>query len=121
MIFPLTRNFRAPAVPFLAAAALFMACGPIRSATPVAPTVVPEDLLKEAQQHDDKLEAKQALECYCQLEKLQPENADVLVAIARQYRHLMADASSESEKLRLGNAALEYGKRAAAMAPKNSD
>src|SRR3954469_3977934 len=108
MIFPLRRNLRAPAVPFLAAA-LFVACGPVRSAPPVATSAAtPEELLKEATQHDEKLEAKQALECYCQLEKLQPDNADILVAMARQYRHLMADASSESEKLRLGNTAVEY-------------
>ncbi|WP_232289568.1 hypothetical protein [Verrucomicrobium spinosum] len=81
----------------------------------------PEQLMKEADAHDTKLEASQALDDYLKLEQLQPNNADVLVRIARQYRHLMADAKSAGEKQRLGATALEYGRRAAALAPMNSD
>ena len=80
-----------------------------------------EDLIKTGQVHDHNLDAKQALTHYLAAEKLQPDNADLLVYIARQYRHLMADTSSTSEKLRLGGIALQYGQRAAKLAPKNSD
>lgn len=80
-----------------------------------------EDLIRTGQAHDLKLEAKQALTCYLAAEKMQPDNADLLVYIARQYRHLMADTSSTSEKLRLGGIALQYGQRAAKLAPRNSD
>lgn len=80
-----------------------------------------EDVLLRAEVLDVKLEAKEALLCYLEVEKLRPEDPVVLVGIARQYRHLMADVSDEEEKLRLGNEALEYGRRAAAAAPENSD
>ncbi len=79
------------------------------------------DLVKQGEVYDLKLDATQALAYYLQAEKLEPNNADVLVRIARQYRHLMADASSKDEKLKLGRIALGYGQRAAAMAPQNSD
>ncbi len=79
------------------------------------------DLIQQGEVHDLKLEAAQALALYQQAEKLEPKNADVLVRIARQYRHLMADARSKEEKLRLGGLALDYGHRAAALGPNNSD
>ena len=37
--------------------------------------------------------------------------------IARQYRHLMSDATKVSEKLQLGNTAVSYAERAVALAP----
>ncbi|OAI57378.1 hypothetical protein AYO49_02105 [Verrucomicrobiaceae bacterium SCGC AG-212-N21] len=80
-----------------------------------------DELLKRGDTLDIQLHAKEALECFLEVEKAQPQNAAVLVKIARQYRHLMADAEGESEKLKLGQKALEYGKRAASMAPQNSD
>ena len=45
----------------------------------------------------------------------------VLVRIARQYRHLMADATTSDEKLRLGRIALDYAQRAAELAPNDSE
>lgn len=80
-----------------------------------------EEMSQKALSLDLKLEAAESLALYLQLEKLQPENAEVLVAIARQYRHLMQDASSKEEKMRLADLAILYGERAAALAPKNSD
>lgn len=77
--------------------------------------------MKQGDVHDVKLEAEEALQCYLVIEKEQPENPDVLVRIARQYRHLMADAESTDEKVKLGTMALKYGKRAASVGPKNSD
>ncbi|HYF34006.1 MAG TPA: tetratricopeptide repeat protein [Prosthecobacter sp.] len=80
-----------------------------------------DELLKQADAFDHRLRAAEALPLYQQAEKLDPKNADILVRIARQYRHLMADAGSKDEKMRLGSLALDYGRRAAALAPKNSD
>ncbi|HAL71889.1 MAG TPA: hypothetical protein DCP71_08975 [Verrucomicrobiales bacterium] len=80
-----------------------------------------QDLVKQGEVYDLKLDANQALTYYLQAEKMDPQNADVLVRIARQYRHLMADTASKTEKLKLGKVALGYGQRAAALAPKNSD
>lgn len=70
---------------------------------------------------DRKLEADEALECYLAAEKLDPANGALLARIARQYRHLMTDAPSRKEKLRLGGIALSYGQRAAALAPNDSE
>lgn len=119
MFCPKTLRLRASAKAFLAAVALCLSSAGVRGQAP-APT--PEEaLLQKADALDVKLEAKEALQIYLELEKLHPDNADVLVRIARQYRHLMADASSNEQKLKLGNTALQYGKRAAAADPQNSD
>lgn len=80
-----------------------------------------EDLIQTGRGYDLKLESQRALACYLQAEKLVPTDADLLVSIARQYRHLMADAEATKEKQRLGSLALEYGYRAAKLAPHNSD
>jgi hypothetical protein len=70
---------------------------------------------------DVKLQASEALEYYLPAEKLEPNNVRILVRIARQYRHLMADATASEEKLRLGRIALDYAQRAAALAPNDSE
>jgi tetratricopeptide (TPR) repeat protein len=80
-----------------------------------------DDLMKQALEHDRALEASRALELYLQVEKAQPQNAEALAAIARQYRHLMQDTNSKAEKQRLCELALAYGEKAAAAAPTDSD
>jgi len=80
-----------------------------------------EDTLTRAHKCDAELKAGEALQCYLEVEKVQPENATVLVRIARQYRHLMADAKTDAEKRKLGELALLYGRKAAAVAPNDSD
>jgi len=79
------------------------------------------ELALKASVLDKKLAASEALDLYLQAEKLQPENVDVLVGIARQYRHLMADTDDKGEKQRLCELALAYGEKAAAAGPNNSD
>jgi tetratricopeptide (TPR) repeat protein len=88
-------------------------------AIPVDAPLTP--LMSKGDAYDKKLESKQALDCYLELEKQQPDNPELLVKIARQYRHLLVDAPSVSEKVKLGNTALAYSKRAAAVAPGDSD
>jgi tetratricopeptide (TPR) repeat protein len=68
-----------------------------------------------------KLQAAEALRFYLPAEKLDPNNVRLLVRIAREYRHLMSDATITSEKLRLGYTALEYAQRAVALAPKDPE
>ena len=80
-----------------------------------------DDFIKKGDACDLEFQAKAALNYYLPAEQLDPKNAQVLVCIARQYRHLMSDASSSEEKLRLGKKALEYSRRAAALAPLNAD
>ncbi len=98
------------------AVTLLFTLGPVQSQSPSA-----AEMSQKALALDLKLEAAESLALYLELEKLQPENPDVLVGIARQYRHLMQDASSKDEKARLADLALGYGERAAAVAPNDSD
>jgi tetratricopeptide (TPR) repeat protein len=78
-------------------------------------------LITKGDQFDKRLQPKEALENYLPANKLEPDNVDLLVRIARQYRHLMADTSSKQEKLRLGNISLEFADRAAILAPDNAE
>ena len=65
--------------------------------------------------------AADALKSYLAAEKLEPKKVQLLVSIARQYRHLMAKAPLAKGKLRLGGLALSYGLKAAALDPTDSD
>ena len=55
-----------------------------------------ETLITQGDQLDKALKAKEALEFYLPANKLEPDNVDLLICIARQYRHLMSDTSSKS-------------------------
>jgi tetratricopeptide (TPR) repeat protein len=68
-----------------------------------------------------KLEAADALKYYLPAEKLDTNNVRLLVRIAREYRHLMSDATNASEKLQLGTTAVDYAQRAVALAPDNPE
>ncbi|MBV8378472.1 MAG: hypothetical protein JO279_15860, partial [Verrucomicrobia bacterium] len=98
---------------FFATAALLLASSTVW-AGPAA------DLVKKGDDLDLKLQASRALVFYLAAEKLEPKNANLLLRIARQYRHLMADATMREEKLRLGGVGLDYALRAAALAPNDS-
>jgi tetratricopeptide (TPR) repeat protein len=80
-----------------------------------------DDLIKKGDDFDLKLRASEALDFYLPAERLEPKNASLLLRIARQYRHLMADATAREEKLRLGGIGLDYALRAAALAPDDSE
>ena len=104
-------------IPFsasFASAALLMFCTMGRAESP-------NDLIARGDVLDARLQAAEALQFYLPAEKLQPKNVRLLVRIARQYRHLLADATTGEEKLRLGSIALEYAQRAAALAPNDSE
>jgi tetratricopeptide (TPR) repeat protein len=105
-----TRILRALSI----AAALFLVAEVTRAQSADA-------LIAKGDVFDKQLQAAEALDNYLPAEKLEPNNAELIVRIARQYRHLMSDASSKSEKLRLGRISLEYAQRAAALAPNNSE
>jgi tetratricopeptide (TPR) repeat protein len=78
-------------------------------------------LIAKGDEFDKRLQAKEALEEYLPANKLEPNNVKLLICIARQYRHLMSDASSKQEKLRLGNISLVFASRAATLAPNNAE
>jgi len=80
-----------------------------------------DDLIAQGDLYYDQLNAAESLKYFLPAEKLQPDNVGLLVRISREYRHLMSDASSPAEKLRLGKIAVDYAKRAAAMGPDDSE
>jgi tetratricopeptide (TPR) repeat protein len=81
----------------------------------------PDELIQKGDVFYAKLQAAEALEFYLPAEKLDPNNVRLLVRIAREYRHLMSDATKASEKLQLGTTALDYARRAVALAPENPE
>jgi tetratricopeptide (TPR) repeat protein len=78
-------------------------------------------LIEKGGRFDEQLKEKEALQCYLPANRLEPDNVDLLVRIARQYRHLMSDTTSKKEKLRFGNISLQYAQRAAALAPNDAE
>lgn len=76
-----------------------------------------EELIQKGDVFYDKLQPAEALKFYLPAEKLDTNNVRLLVRISRQYRHLMSDTPTTSEKLRLGKMAVDYAQRAEALAP----
>ena len=117
-----------PQKTFFAAAALLVTCVTLRAESPgegvilkrTDSTVVAELILK-GDAFDHTFKPTVALQYYLPAEKLEPWNADALVRIARQYRHLMTDATTREQKLRYGAQALDYSRRVAALAPNDSE
>lgn len=80
-----------------------------------------EELIRKGDVFYVKLQAAEALEFYLPAEKLDSNNVRLLVRIARQYRHLMSDATKTSEKKQLGTTAVNYAQRAVAIAPNDPE
>ena len=80
-----------------------------------------EQLIQKGDVFYAKLQAAEALEFYLPAEKLDPNNVKLLVRIAREYRHLMSDATEVSEKQQLASTAVDYALRAVALAPNNPE
>ena len=78
-------------------------------------------LIAKGNQFDQLLQPREALQFYLPANKIDPDNVDLLVRIARQYRHMMSDTTSKQEKLRLGYISLDYAERASALAPNNAE
>jgi tetratricopeptide (TPR) repeat protein len=80
-----------------------------------------EDLIAKGDLYYAKLQASEALKYYLPAEKLDPNNAHLLVHISREYRHMMSDATAAGEKVKLGQTALSYAKRAVAINPNDPE
>jgi tetratricopeptide (TPR) repeat protein len=98
----------------ICALSLLVPCGASSAATV-------DELIKQGDVYDLKFNPAEALKSYLPAEKVAPKNVDLLLRIARQYRHEMADAGSAGEKTRLSALGLDYARRAVALAPKNSE
>lgn len=80
-----------------------------------------DELVRQGDVYDLKFNPTQALKFYLPAEKLAPANEPLLLRIARQYRHQMADSPAKAEKIRYSGLALSYAERAVALAPKDSE
>ncbi|MEI9897834.1 MAG: tetratricopeptide repeat protein [Chthoniobacter sp.] len=80
-----------------------------------------EDLIRKGDVFYARLEPSEALKFYLPAEKLDPNNPQLLVRIARQYRHLMCETSAKEQKRQLGTTAVDYAQRAVALAPNDPD
>ncbi len=80
-----------------------------------------EGLIQKGDVFYDTLQPAEALKYYLPAEKLDSNNVRLLVCIARQYRHLMSDATKASEKRQLGATAVDYAQRAVALAPNDPE
>ena len=80
-----------------------------------------QELIRKGDVFYEKLQPAEALKFYLPAEKLDPNNAELLVRIARQYRHLMSETSGKDEKQHFGATAVEYAQRAASLAPNDPE
>lgn len=78
-------------------------------------------LIKKGDALDANFKTQEALAVYLEAEKLDPENCILLCQIAKQYAEAMTDTTDVAEKIRLGNLALDYSRRAVDLAPKSAD
>lgn len=71
----------------------------------------------------DKLSAQnrggEAIEMYLEADRLQPNTADILWRLGREYCHLMEYEKMSSEQIRLGRVGLYYAARASKLQPDN--
>ncbi len=79
------------------------------------------ELIQQGDVFYDKFQADESLKFYLPAEKLDSNNVRLLVRIAREYRHLMGEATNASVKRQLGLTAVDYAERAAALAPNNPE
>lgn len=89
----------------------------------ITPVFAQEDfvsMMKRGDQLDAQLKTKDALAVYLAAEKLDPDNAELLHRIAKQYGESQNDVSSKEDRRKIGMTALDYAKRAVAADPKNS-
>src|SRR5678816_4283052 len=80
-----------------------------------------QELIQKGDIYYTNLQAAEALKFYLPAEKLDSNNVRLLVRIAREYRHLMSDATKTSEKKQLGSMAVDYAQRAVALAPNDPE
>jgi tetratricopeptide (TPR) repeat protein len=79
------------------------------------------ELVKSGDVHDVANESAEALKYFLPAEKLEPNNVDLLVKLARQYALRMRDLPKKEDKIASVRTALAYSERAVALAPDQCD
>ncbi len=78
-------------------------------------------LMQDAAAAEQRFDAKTALQLYLQADAAKPNDALILQKIARQYSDLAIDLPDAAEQRRACDQALDYAKRAYALAPKDPE
>jgi tetratricopeptide (TPR) repeat protein len=78
------------------------------------------ELIKKGDDLDASRKTKDALEAYQKADAIQPNQAPVLIKIAKQYGDLMPSLKGKARK-ETAQKSLEYSRKAVAIAPKLSD
>ncbi len=78
------------------------------------------ELIKRGDALDRQLKTLEALAQFGAADRLQPNDAEILYRIAKQYGISMTDFSKKDEKLAAGRKALDFSKQAVAADPKNA-
>ncbi len=74
-------------------------------------------LLQQGDEQEGRLGSRAALASFLAAETLEPNNAAVLVRIAKEYSDLIGETKPPREAERLGEVALDYAKRAVSLDP----
>jgi tetratricopeptide (TPR) repeat protein len=85
-----------------------------------APCASLEELIRDGDLHDQRLETKAALADYLEANRLATNNAEVLWRIAKQYLDSADDAKTEEEKKTVTVTALDYARQSVAADAQNS-
>jgi len=80
-----------------------------------------QELIAQGDALDAKLRSEEALLLYLKAEKLQPDDAGLLIKIAKQYGESMTGMASKDAQRKAGETALAYSQRAVKLAPKMAD
>jgi len=79
------------------------------------------EMVKQGDAYDAQYKPEAALQYYLPAEKLNPNDATLLVKIARQYIYLMIGLPDKAARLKSGRTGLAYAERAVKIAPNESD
>lgn len=80
-----------------------------------------DELIAQGDALDAQLKTEQAKKVYLEAEKLEPQNADLLIKIAKQYGESMTAITDAAAKRKAGETALDYSQRALKLAPTMAD
>lgn len=78
-------------------------------------------LLIAARAAEAKLDSRRALELYLVVDTAKPNDPVVLQKIARQYSDLTVDLTTDADRRRYAQTALDYAQRAVDLDPKNAE
>ncbi len=78
------------------------------------------ELMLRGEGHERKQETRQAIEIYLAAEKLAPDDAEVLVRLAKQHSDLIFESKDKAEQKRLAEKCLAYARKSVALSPDNA-